>query len=82
MSSLLVIMAGVLGGVPAVLLALIEVDRSVFTIDTPTLKKLKEAGVSETVIVALIRSGRPAPKGSWPGQRWWRSATPLPGISR
>jgi hypothetical protein len=41
-----------------VLLALIEVDRGVFTIDTPTLKKLKEAGVSEAVIVALIRSGR------------------------
>jgi hypothetical protein len=42
-----------------VLLALIEVDRSVFTIDTPTVKQLKEAGVSEAVIVALIRSGRP-----------------------
>jgi hypothetical protein len=41
-----------------VLLALIEVDRSVFSIDTATLKKLKEAGVSEAVIVALIRSGR------------------------
>jgi hypothetical protein len=41
-----------------VLLALIEVDRGVFTIDTPTLKQLKDAGVSETVIVALIRSGR------------------------
>jgi hypothetical protein len=42
-----------------VLLALIEVDRGVFTIDTPTVKQLKEAGVSEAVIVALIRSGRP-----------------------
>jgi hypothetical protein len=41
-----------------VLLALIEVDRGVFSIDTPTLKQLKEAGVSEAVIVALIRSGR------------------------
>jgi hypothetical protein len=41
-----------------VLLALIEVDRGVFTIDTPTVKQLKEAGVSEAVIVALIRSGR------------------------
>lgn len=41
-----------------VLLALIEVDRGVFTIDTPTVKQLKEAGVSETVIVAMIRSGR------------------------
>lgn len=41
-----------------VLLALIEVDRSVFSIDTATLKQLKEAGVSDAVIVALIRSGR------------------------
>lgn len=42
-----------------VLLALIEVDRSVFAIDTATLKQLKQAGVSDVVIVALIRSGRP-----------------------
>ncbi|HEY7057381.1 MAG TPA: hypothetical protein VH458_12690 [Vicinamibacterales bacterium] len=41
-----------------VLLALIEVDHTVFTIDTPTLKMLKEAGVSEAVIIAMIRSGR------------------------
>lgn len=54
-----------------VLLALIEVDRSVFAIDTATLKKLKDAGVSEQVIVAMIRSGRsrapeaaPAPPAS------------------
>ena len=40
------------------LIALIEVDRRVFTVDTPTLKQLKEAGVSDPVIVALIRSGR------------------------
>jgi hypothetical protein len=44
-----------------VLLALIEVDRSVFAIDTPTLKQLKEAGVTDAVIVALIRSGRTPP---------------------
>ncbi len=41
-----------------VLLALIEVDRGVFTIDTPTVKQLKDAGVSDAVIVAMIRSGR------------------------
>ena len=41
-----------------VLIALIEVDRRVYTVDTATLKQLKQAGVSETVIVALIRSGR------------------------
>ena len=44
-----------------VLLALIEVDRSVFTIDTATLKQLKEAGVTDPVIVAMIRSGRMPP---------------------
>ena len=41
-----------------VLLALIEVDGGVYAIDSGTLKSLKEAGVSERVIVALIRSGR------------------------
>jgi outer membrane biosynthesis protein TonB len=44
-----------------VLLALIDVDRTVFTIDTPTLKMLKDAGVSEPVIIAMIRSGRSTP---------------------
>jgi hypothetical protein len=41
-----------------VLIALIEVDRGVFAIDPATLKQLKDGGVSEAVIVALIRSGR------------------------
>lgn len=40
------------------LLALIEVDPSVFPIDTGTLKSLKAAGVSERVIVAMVRSAR------------------------
>jgi hypothetical protein len=45
-----------------ILLALVEVDPSVFPIDTATLKRLKEAGVSERVIVAMVRSARtPAP---------------------
>jgi len=44
-----------------VLLALIEVDRTVFTVDTPTLKMLKDSGVSEPVIIAMIRSGRSTP---------------------
>jgi hypothetical protein len=44
-----------------VLLALIEVDRTVFSIDTATLKSLKESGVSEKVILAMIRSGRTQP---------------------
>jgi hypothetical protein len=41
-----------------VLLALIDVDRGVYDIDTATLKSLKDAGVPEKVIVALVRSGR------------------------
>jgi len=45
----------------SVLLALIEVDRSVFAIDAATIKKLKDAGVSDVVIVAMIRSGREQP---------------------
>ena len=44
-----------------VLLALIDVDRGVYSIDTATLKQLKAAGVSERVIVALVRSGREMP---------------------
>jgi hypothetical protein len=46
-----------------VLLALIEVDRGIYAIDPATLKALKQAGVSERVIVALVRSGRePVPE--------------------
>src|SRR5258708_36437344 len=52
-----------------VLLALIEVDRGVFPIDTTTMKQLKEGGVSEAVIVAVIRSGRtPRAHEPAPGQ--------------
>ena len=45
----------------AVLLALVEVDGGVFTIDNATLKQLKEAGVTEKVIEAMVRSGRSKP---------------------
>jgi len=41
-----------------IILTLIEVDPSVFPIDTATLKTLKDAGVSQRVIVAMVRSGR------------------------
>jgi hypothetical protein len=41
-----------------ILLALIDVDPSVFPIDAATLKRLKDGGVSERVIVAMIRSAR------------------------
>lgn len=44
-----------------VLLALIEIDRGIFTMDAATVKQLKAAGVSDTVILALIRSGRTRP---------------------
>jgi len=45
----------------SVLLALIEVEHSVFPIDTATVKELKAAGVSDMVIVAMIHSGRERP---------------------
>jgi hypothetical protein len=41
-----------------VLLALIDVERRAYPVDPDTLKMLKEAGVSERVIIAMIRSGR------------------------
>jgi hypothetical protein len=44
-----------------VLLALIEVDPSVFPIDAATLKALRAAGVSDRVIVAMVRSSRTPP---------------------
>ncbi len=45
-----------------VLLALIDVHRTVFAMDTQTITRLKKAGVSERVIEAMIRTGRaPAP---------------------
>jgi hypothetical protein len=49
-----------------ILLALIEVDPSVFAIDTTTLKTLKAAGVSQKVIIAMIRSGRTPPPAPEP----------------
>jgi hypothetical protein len=49
-----------------VILALIEVDPSVFPIDSGTLKALKDARVSERVIVAMVRSGRMPPPSTEP----------------
>ena len=45
-----------------VLIALIEVDRRVFTVTPDTVKELKKAGISDAVIVALIRTARPQPE--------------------
>ncbi|MBA3297106.1 MAG: hypothetical protein H0U19_09230 [Acidobacteria bacterium] len=52
-----------------ILVALIEVNRSVFPVDRSTLASLKQAGVSSKVIVAMVRSGReqvvpPAPEAT------------------
>ncbi|CAN5887586.1 hypothetical protein BH18ACI5_BH18ACI5_11510 [soil metagenome] len=41
-----------------VLLALVEVNKSVFPVDRESLKSLKDAGVPANVIVAMVRSGR------------------------
>jgi hypothetical protein len=49
-----------------VLLALIEVHRPVFPVDTETLKGLKDAGVAPGVIIAMIKSGREAPPAPVP----------------
>ena len=43
------------------ILALIEVNRPVFSLDVDTLKGLKDAGVQPAVILAMIKSGRTAP---------------------
>jgi len=45
----------------SVLLALIEVDHSIFAVDAASVRQLKDAGVSDAVIVAMIRSGRQTP---------------------
>ena len=44
-----------------VLLALIEVHRPVFAVDPDTIKMLKDAGVRQNVIVAMVKSGREVP---------------------
>jgi hypothetical protein len=44
-----------------IILALIDVDPSVFPIDTATLKHLKQSGVSERVILAMVQSARTLP---------------------
>jgi hypothetical protein len=62
-----------------VLLALIDVDRGVFTMDAPTVKQLKEAGVSEAVIVAMIRSGR-TPQAEQPAPARALAAPSDPGV--
>lgn len=49
-----------------VLIALIDVDHSVFTLDTETLKQLKQAGVSDAVILAMIQTESVEPQDALP----------------
>jgi hypothetical protein len=61
-----------------VLIALIDVDGGVFDVDAATLSRLKAAGVSEKVIVALVkRSGSAGAAGTADaGERGGRAAEP------
>lgn len=45
-----------------ILLALIDLEKRVYPIDPATLKQLKDAGVSDRVILAVVRSGRTQPE--------------------
>ena len=65
-----------------VLLALIEVDRGVYGIDSQAVKSMKEAGVPERVIIALIRSGRegPLPEPVPPAQPVEEQPAPEPQV--
>jgi hypothetical protein len=49
-----------------VLLALIDIERRAYPVDPDTLKMLKDSGVSERVIIAMIRSGRSGPPAPEP----------------
>lgn len=61
-----------------VLLALIEVHRPVFPVDTVTLKSLKDSGVAPNVIIAMIRSGREVPPVAVIAQDTASTPTPAP----
>jgi hypothetical protein len=63
-----------------VLLALIEVDRRVFPVDPDTIKQLKESGVPERVIVAVVRSGRTPPIEPAPARTEPRSTVEEPQV--
>lgn len=57
-----------------VLLALIEVHGTIFSLDAAGIRDLKAAGVSERVIVAMLRSGRE----STPADAAWAGAAGAP----
>jgi len=58
-----------------VLVALIQIDNTVFPLDAERILELRAAGVSERVIVAMLRNGRP-PSPAGPD---FSSANPHPG---
>lgn len=64
-------------GEPA-LLALIDVNGTVFPVDVDTLRLLKDEGVPPAVIVAMIRSGRTPPPPPLPVPQPLELATPAP----
>jgi hypothetical protein len=53
-----IVMLSKAGVAESVLLALIDRDRSVFSIEPQQLIALKQAGVSEAVVLAMLKSGR------------------------
>jgi hypothetical protein len=67
-----------------VLIALIEVEKSVFAIDHETIKKLKAEGLSERVMIAMIKSGRtsapPSPAVAAPSSVAVAQQAPAPQV--
>ena len=63
-----------------ILIAVIEVERKVFPIDSDTLKLLKDAGVSDRVIIAMVRSGRVQPIVPEPPVQQATSHAPQPQV--
>ena len=64
-----------------VLLALIDVDRRVYTVDADAVKEMKAAGVSDTVMLALIHAGRDdTPVSPSPGSDQLSPVTPQPDM--
>ena len=51
-----------------VLIALIQTDNTVFPLDAERILELRAAGVSEAVIVAMLRNGRSSPDPAAPGE--------------
>ena len=61
-----------------VILALIERDNTIFTIEPEQLAALKRQGVSQAVVLAMLRSGRPQPGARAPADP---GATPAVAVT-